>query len=53
LQKNKDKIDHFLTGSDLKLTIPSATMPSEDIGEEPNSKFIDYLHIYLNALPLY
>jgi hypothetical protein len=36
LPKSKDKIDHFLTGTDIKAIPILDIMPKEDIGEEQN-----------------
>ena len=41
LERNKDKIDHYQTGSDTRLITRSGTTPGEDIGEEQNLKSID------------
>ena len=46
MERSKDKIDHYLTGSDIKLITLSDTTPSVDIGEEPNLRFIDHVPLF-------
>ena len=46
MEKSKDKTDHYLIGSDTKLITVLDTTQNVDIGEEPNSKFIDHLPLF-------